>query len=138
MKFRFHQRGQVLIIVFSSIFFGSAAVVVGSLVTGQSLETIMKNLKTIELQEPRRKRVESVLDRWQEHAEKFFEQRSKSRERLLDLLFRQEATEDDWRQEFALLSADSAEAEKMVLGAREELRATLTTDEWNRLFAVPE
>ena len=138
MKCRFHQRGQVLIIVFSSIFFGSAAVVVGSLVTGQSLETIMKNLKTIELQEPRRKRVESVLDRWQEHAKKFFEQRSKSRERLLDLLFRQEATEEDWRQEFALLSADSAEAEKMVLGAREELRATVTTDEWNRLFAVPE
>lgn len=133
MNHRGHQRGQVMLIILGSMLLGGGAVT-GAFTVGKSIEALKKDTRHLEIGATRRAEVLDLLDRWDaisEPAVKAFEDYGHA---LVKLLRQQQAAPEQFH---ALMEGqrDSARnAEDRLLPLRDELRATLSRDEWDQLF----
>jgi len=82
--------------LFDSLLFGGGSIAVRMLVTRQGL-------KSIELQVPRRKWVDSILGCWQDRFTMLRDDGGTNRQELFDLLLRKGATAEEWQQRTAAL-----------------------------------
>ena len=133
MKQRGHQRGQVMLIILGSLFLGSGAVT-GTFATGKSIKSLKKDVQRLEIGETRRAQVLDLFDRWDaisEPAVKDFEVYGRS---LVKLLRPQQASSEQFHDLMERHRGSTRDAEARLLPLRDELRATLSRDEWDRLF----
>lgn len=133
MKLRRRQRGQIMLIILGSLFLGGGAVT-GAFATGQSLKSLRKEAQQLDIGTARRDEVLALIDRWEAvsaPAVKDFEDYGRA---LLALLREQQASPPDFHDLMERQRQSARAAEERLLPLRDELRATLTRSEWDRLF----
>jgi hypothetical protein len=127
------QRGQIMLIFLGTLFLGSG-VVTGVFTSGKSIKSIRQEARAMHLESDRRERVLTILDAWEEMAEPAGQSYVKFGKELVDLVRKQSTTQAEFQ---TLLDQERAELQHnqdMLLPLRDELRATLSEDEWNRLL----
>ena len=129
------QRGQVLIIIVGTLFLGGAGLATGALSSGDTLKAMNKDIKALNLDDAREDQALDVLKRWKKAAKPVWKAHSKKGDEILDLLEDQHTMEVELRELFAEQADNTADANVQVAGIREELRAILKKDEWDRVFA---
>lgn len=133
MKQRRHQRGQIMLIILGSLFLGGGAVT-GAFATGQPLKSLRKEVQQLDIGSDRSDEVLALFDRWEAisgPAVKDFEDYGQA---LLALLREQQSSPARFHDLMERQRASTREAEDRLLPLRDELRATLTRPEWDRLF----
>lgn len=133
MRQRGRQRGQVMLIILGSLFLGGGAVT-GAFVAGKSIESLKKDARRLEIGETRRAEVLDLFDRWDAisgPAVNDFEDYGRA---LLDLVQQKQASPTDFDDLMESQRTSAREAEDRLLPLRDELRATLSREEWGQLF----
>lgn len=129
------QRGQVLILLLGGLFLGGG-IAAGLLTTGQPLKDIEKRAKALPLDEVREQRVLELMDAWKDVSKPAWKTRGEPADEIVRLVGERSATREQFLAEFDRLRAAMDAAHEQVLPIREQLRDTLSRDEWNALFAV--
>jgi hypothetical protein len=129
------QRGQVLVIIVGTLFLGGAGLATGVLSSGDTLKSMKKNIKALNLADSREDQALDVLKRWKKAAKPVWKAHSKKGDEILDLLEDQYTTEIELRELFAEQADNTADATVQVEGNRDDQRANLSKNEWDRVFA---
>ncbi len=129
------QRGQVLILLLGGLFFGGG-IAAGLLSTGQPLKDIEKRAKAMPLDETRSEQVLDLVDTWKEISKPTWKTRGEPADEIVRLVGERGATREQFLAEFDRLRSAMDAAQDQVLPIREQLRDTLSRDEWNRLFVT--
>jgi hypothetical protein len=129
------QRGQVLVIIVGTLFLGGAGLATGVISSGDSLKARKKSIKVLNLDDARQDQALDVLKRWKKTAKPVWKMHLKKGDEILDLLEDQYTTEVELRELFAEQADNTADANVQVEGLRDELRAILSQNEWDRVFA---
>jgi hypothetical protein len=127
------QHGQVLMIIFASLFLGGG-IATGVISSGKSIKSLQKTVRSMALEESRRDAVLAILDRWQGIAEPPQRSLKTHTRAFLDLIGNQGSTQAQFDELLLQHRAALLEAEKELLPLRDELRSTLDQQEWARLF----
>ena len=135
MNHAHRQRGQVLLIIFATLFLGGG-IATGVFSSGKSIKSLKKGIQSMQLEESRKDAVLDILDRWQDIAEPSQAGYESHAHAILELIGNQDASRAQFdellqRQRDALL-----EAEDELLPLRDELRSALDKQQWNQLFGV--
>lgn len=133
MNLRRRQGGQVMLIILGSLIFGGGAAV-GTFVSGKSVQSLRKDVQNMQLDETRRNAVLGLFDRWEAISEPALEDFEDYGEALLELMRQQQASPDPFRKLMDRQRESARIAEDEMLPLRDQLRATLTRSEWDRLF----
>ena len=133
MNLRNRQLGQIMWIILGMLFLGGGAAT-GVFSTGKSIDSIRKDVKALRLEGARQEHVHALLDRWKEIAEPAGEDFNEYGQLLLDLITRQDASEQDFSAVLARQRGELQQSEDLLLPLRDELRAALEKEEWDRLF----
>jgi len=136
MKQRRHQRGQVMLIILGSLFLGGGAVT-GAFATGQSLKSIRKEVRHLDIAASRRDGVLDLVDRWEAISGPAVEDFEDYGQALLALLRDQQASPSQFHDLMERQRQSARAAEERLLPLRDELRAALTRSEWDQLFHPP-
>jgi len=135
---RRRQAGQVLIILFATLFLGgSAAVTVGLLATGRSLDDLRKATHKVVGGSGTRASVDALYDRWEHQGDKHFERRAKREGEILDLIERHDASRAEFDALFEKLDREEAEAWSQLVQILMGLRTEIGPQGWNRVFKAP-
>jgi hypothetical protein len=129
------QQGQVLVILVGALFLGGAGLAAGVMASGDSLKTMKKSIKSLQLDDAREDRALDVLKRWKKAAKPVHKAHSKTSDQILKLLKNQHTTADDLAAIFSSQADHTNSAEVQVVAFRDELRAILSQSEWDRVFA---
>ena len=129
------QRGQVLVIIFGAMLLGGG-LAAGVFTSGTALKDMKKEIKKLDLDADREKQALDILKGWKEAVEPGWKAHEKRVDEFFSLLEKQHTPAATLEALFAEQSGDAAEAEAKVLMLRDELRTTLTRDEWARVFAA--
>ena len=133
MRLRGHQRGQIMLIILGSLIFGGGAAI-GTFASGKSVESLRKDVQKMQLEETRRTEVLGVFDRWEAISQPALEDFEDYGQALLELMGQQQASPDQFRELMNRQRDSARHAEDQLLPLREQLGATLTRSEWDRLF----
>ena len=129
------QRGQVLIIIFGAMLLGGG-LAAGVFTSGTTLKDMKKEIKQLDLDADREKQALDVLEGWKDAVKPTMKANEKRVDEFFSLLEKQHTPAATLEALFAEQYGDATEAEARVLMLRDELRTTLTKDEWARVFAV--
>jgi len=122
-----------MLIVLGTLFLGGGAAT-GVFVSGKTIDSIRREVKTLRLDTGRKEEVYALLDRWQEIADPASDHLAENARELMDLVRQHDATRADFQQVLERQRVAFTEAEGELLPLRDRLRETLSRDEWNRLF----
>ncbi len=129
------QRGQVLIIIFGAMFLGGG-LAAGVFSSGTAVKDMKKEIKQLDLDADREKQALDILEGWNDAVKPMWKANEKRVDEFFSLLEKQHTPAATLEALFVEQSGDAAEAEVKILMLRDELRATLTRDEWARVFTV--
>lgn len=127
------QRGQIMLIFLGTLFLGSG-VVTGVFTSGKSIKSMRQEARAMHLESDRRERVLMILDAWEEIAEPAGKSYVKFGKELVDLVRKHSTTPAEFQTLLDQERADLQDNQDRLLPLRDELRATLSEDEWNRLL----
>lgn len=130
------QRGQVLVILVGALFLGGAGVAAGVMASGDSLKKMEKSIKSLQLDDARKDRALDVLKRWKKAAKPVHKAHSKTGDEIMDLLKDQHVSAEALAQVFSEQADHTSSAEVQVVAFRDELRAILSKNEWDRVFGA--
>jgi len=133
MNLHKRQSGQLMLIILGTLFLGGGTAT-GVFVSGKTIDSIRRDVKALRLDAHRQEEVFALLDRWTAIADSASDDLPEYASALMDLVGRHDATHADFQQVFERQRVAFREAEGELLPLRDRLRATLSRDEWNRLF----
>jgi hypothetical protein len=128
------QRGQVLIILAATLFMGGSAVVLGTLATDESIDTIKSRIRSVVKDSDKSRAAQQAVERWRDGAKAYFKASNADHEAIVALVKRHDAA----RAEFDAVNQRMDERDARVvldfIATRESLRKQLTREEWTALF----
>lgn len=133
MNLHKRQSGQLMLIVLGTLFLGGGTAT-GVFVSGKTIDSIRRDVKAIRLDTHRQEEVIALLDHWVAIADSASDALPEYASALMDLVRRQDATRVDFQRVLERQRVAFREAEGELLPLRDQLRTTLSRDEWNRLF----
>ena len=133
MTLRSRQRGQLMLIILGTLFLGSG-VATGVFTSGKTIKSMRKEVKSLQIEDPRREQVLATLDRWEAIAQPAGEGYGRYGESLLELIRRQDSSQAEFEEVLDRQRGELRSAEDRLLPLRDELRALLDEKEWNQLF----
>jgi len=133
MNLHKRQSGQLMLIVLGTLFLGGGTAT-GVFVSGKTIDSIRRDVKAIRLDAHRQEEVIALLDHWVAIADSASDALPEYASALMDLVRRQDATRVDFQRVLERQRVAFREAEGELLPLRDQLRTTLSRDEWNRLF----
>lgn len=133
MNLRKRQSGQLMLIVLGTLFLGGGAAT-GVFVSGKTIDSIRRDVKALRLDTHRQEEVFALLDRWATIADSTSDDLPEYASALMDLVRQHDATHADFQEALERQRVAFREAEGELLPLRDQLRATLSREEWNRLF----
>ena len=122
-----------MLIVLGTLFLGGGATS-GVFVSGKTIDSMRREVKALRLETHRQEVVYALLDRWQAIADPASDDMAGYAQALMDLVRQHDATRGDFQEVLERQRVAFGEAERELLPLRDELRATLSRDEWQRLF----
>jgi Spy/CpxP family protein refolding chaperone len=133
MRHRRFQRGQIMLIILGSLLLGGGAAI-GTFASGKSVKSLRKDVQKMQIEETRRNEVLRLFDRWEAVSGPALEDFEAYGQAMLELMRQQQASTDQFRDLMDRQRDSARDAEDRLLPLRDELRATLTRAEWDRLF----
>jgi hypothetical protein len=133
MRHRRFQRGQIMLIILGSLLLGGGAAI-GTLASGKSVKSLRKDVQKMQIEETLRNEVLRQFDRWEAVSGPALEDFEAYGQAMLELMRQQQASTDQFRDLMDRQRDSARDAEDRLLPLRDELRATLTRAEWDRLF----
>lgn len=135
---RSRQGGQALILIFlGSLLLGGSSAGFGLIQGGRSVHDLQKDVKTLIPQEDRRRRIDAILDRWQDQAKSFDRSRSRFGKDFFALMHRHDASRPEFDRLIGEVDSVNSESRRTLLDLRHELRDSMTADEWRAVFRPP-
>lgn len=129
------QRGQVLIILFvGTLLFGASAGGLNAVFDESSLKSMRKELKVLIAEKERRQRLDRILAEMQDSGKRFAGERERHGDRLLALMSQHETAPAEVERLLADADSTNLQFRHILLGLRDELRASMSSDEWRALF----
>lgn len=135
MKYMAGQRGQVLIILLGYLFLGGAATSITTFVKGNSPRDLVKRVETVVSDKMRQGDIVTLIDNWEKAHDTFQKQVKKEREVLLERLTSYSATKQDAMRAADKLNLYIDEDDQSFLDLRFKMKAQLSRDEWNKIWA---
>lgn len=129
------KRGQVLVLLLVALMGGSSLMAVGMMGTGRSVDEIADSVDQHVHDKSRRKAAEGVLQAWKEDGERFLKGNAKRREELLTKLHQHSTTREELHRLLLEVRSAHHQVQKTALDHRFALKAQLTREEWERVFA---
>jgi hypothetical protein len=133
MRHRRFQRGQIMLIILGSLLLGGGAAI-GTFASGKSVKSLRKDVQKMQIEETRRNEVLRLFDRWEAVSGPALEDFEAYGQAMLELMRQQQASTEQFRDLMDRQRDSARDAEDRLLPLRDELRATLTRAEWDRLF----
>lgn len=133
MKNIIKQRGQILIILFGSMFFGGAASVT-TFVEGSSTKDVKKAIKKVVPDETRRDEIVSLIKQWDKKRKKTRKQVEKDQKALLKVLTSYDGTRQAMQQAAAILNESIDDEDRVFLDLKYSMREKMTNEEWDQFW----
>lgn len=128
------QRGQVLIILAATLFMGGSSVVLGTLATDESIDTIKSRIRS-GVKDPEKSRAaEKAVERWRDGARAYFKASNADHQALVALVKRHDAARTEFDAVNQRMDERDARVVMEFIATRESLRKQLTREEWTALF----
>lgn len=131
------QRGQVLIILVSTLFLaGSAGTAskAGWIAMGMTVDTLNERIEKAVFDPDRREKVIELTNIWKDEADAFFVAHNERKKKLLDLIVRHDATPEEFRNLTADFDEQFLAMDRIVLESRAALRDFMSRSEWETVF----
>jgi len=122
-----------MLIILGTLFLGSG-VATGVFTSGKSIKSLRKEVKSLQIEDPRQDQVLAILDRWEAIARPAGEEYGRYGTALMELMRRQNASQADFGEVLERQRGELQGTESKLLPLRDELRALLDENEWNQLF----
>lgn len=130
-----NQRGQVLIILVTTLFLGGSSLALGVAATGKNLKEIEKSIKLKVQDIEKQQQSLNLIKQWKKEGKVVVKQYNKRRVVLLKQLNRHDANRTDLETAArALLDLDH-QASKRILDVQFSLRENMTKQEWENVFS---
>ena len=113
---------------------GGSAVAVGTLGTGESIDTIKSKVKRAVKDKDRTRAVHELLDQWQAEGKDYHKATAASRKKVIELVKRHDATRADFEALNADLDARDAKTIEEFLNMRASIKQRMTSEEWQAVF----
>jgi uncharacterized protein YlxW (UPF0749 family) len=133
MKSIVKQRGQILIILFGSMFFGGAATVT-TFVEGSSTKDVKKAVKKVVTDDARKDEIVSLIKEWDKKHKKTRKQVEKDQKALLKVLTSYAGTRQAMQQAAAILNVSIDSEDKVFLDLKYTMREKMTKEEWDQFW----
>jgi hypothetical protein len=129
------QRGQVLIILLGALLLGGSGIVVGTLSTGHDIDELKSRVKHAVADPQRAREVRALLDDWEHQGKAYWKAVDKDHKTILTALERHDGKAEDFEPTLADIGAREAASFGQFLELRSSLKARLTPQEWQLVFA---
>lgn len=133
MKNSAKQRGQILIILFGSMFLGGAASVT-TFVEGSSTKDVKKAIKKIVPDETRKDELLTLIKQWDKQHKKTRKQVKKEQKALLKVLTSYDGSRDQVQHAADILNESIDDEDKVFLDLKYSMREKLTKEEWEQFW----
>lgn len=133
MSLRNRQHGQLMLVILGTLFLGSG-IATGVFTSGKPIKSLRKEVKSLQIEDSRQEQVLAILDRWQAIASPAGEEYGRYGKVLMELMRRQDSSRAEFEEVLELQRRELQSTEDQLLPLRDELRALLDDNEWNRLF----
>jgi len=133
MKSIVKQRGQILIILFGSMFFGGAATVT-TFVEGSSTKDVKKAIKKVVADDARQDEIVSLIKQWDKKKKKTRKQVEKEQKALLNVLTSYDSTRQAMQQAAMKLNESIDSEDRVFLDLKYSMREKLTKEEWDQFW----
>ena len=127
------QRGQILIILFGSMFLGGAASVT-TFVEGSSTKDVKKAIKKIVPDETRKDEILTLIKQWDKQHKKTRKQVKKEQKALLKVLTSYDGNREQMQQVADILNESIDREDKVFLDLKYSMREKLTKEEWEQFW----
>ena len=127
------QRGQILIILFGSMFLGGAASVT-TFVEGSSTKDVKKAIKKIVPDETRKDEILTLIKQWDKQHKKTRKQVKKEQKALLKVLTSYDGNREQMQQVADILNESIDREDKVFLDLKYSMREKLTKEEWDQFW----
>jgi hypothetical protein len=127
------QRGQILIILFGSMFLGGAASVT-TFVEGSSTKDVKKAIKNIVPDEDRKDEIISLIKQWDKQKKKTRKQVKKEQKALLNILTSHDGSRQAMQQAAVILNESIDNEDKDFLDLKYRMREKMTKEEWEQFW----
>ena len=127
------QRGQILIILFGSMFLGGAASVT-TFVEGSSTKDVKKAIKKIVPDETRKDEILTLIKQWDKKHKKTRKQVKKEQKSLLKVLTSYDGNREQMQQVADILNESIDREDKVFLDLKYSMREKLTKEEWDQFW----
>jgi len=127
------QRGQILIILFGSMFFGGAATV-ATFIEGSSTKDVKKAIKKVISDETRKDEIISLIKEWDKKKKKTRKQVEKEQKALLNVLTSYDSTRQAMQQAAMKLNESIDSEDRVFLDLKYSMREKLTKEEWDQFW----
>ena len=127
------QRGQILIILFGSMFLGGAASVT-TFVEGSSTKDVKKAIKKIVPDETRKDEILTLIKQWDKQHKKTRKQVKKEQKALLKVLTNYDGSRDQMQHAADILNESIDDEDKVFLDLKYSMREKLTKEEWEQFW----
>ena len=135
MKRLSNQRGQVLIILTTTLFLGGAATTITTFLEGLSAKDMKKAAKKEIADDSRKDAILELIDAWNKEKKKYDKEIAKGRKRLMQIIERYDGTREELQQEAARLNEVIRKSDQRFLDLRFNSKKKITRDEWNAIYA---
>ena len=135
MKRLLNQRGQVLVILVSTLFLGGAAATITTFMEGLSAKDMKKAAKKEIADDSRKDALLELIDAWNKEKKKYDKEIAKGRKRLIKIIERYDGTREDLQREAAKLKEVIRKSDQSYLDLRFDTKKKITRDEWSAIFA---
>ncbi len=129
------QRGQVLIILLSTIFLGGAATTITTFIKGHPAKDVKKAVKKEVAADARKDEILELIGTWQKEKKKHDKEVKKGRKSILKVMERYDGTREELQQASSRLDETIQKIDRSYLDLRFNLKETITRDEWNAIYA---
>ena len=127
------QRGQILIILFGSMFLGGAASVT-TFVEGSSTKDVKKAIKKIVPDETRKDEILTLIKQWDKQHKKTRKQVKKEQKALLKVLTNYDGSRYQMQHATDILNESIDDEDKVFLDLKYSMREKLTKEEWDQFW----
>ena len=127
------QRGQILIILFGSMFLGGAASVT-TFVEGSSTKDVKKAIKKIVPDETRKDEILTLIKQWDKQHKKTRKHVKKEQKALLKVLTSYDGNREQMQQVADILNESIDREDKVFLDLKYSMREKMTKEEWEQFW----
>ena len=127
------QRGQILIILFGSMFLGGAASVT-TFVEGSSTKDVKKTIKKVVADETRKDELLTLIKQWDKQHKKTRKQVKKEQKALLNVMTSYDGSRDRMQHAADILNESIDDEDKVFLDLKYSMREKLTKEEWEQFW----